>query len=401
MKRFLAVIIALSFCLSLAACGGSAPEASSAAPVSSAAPTAESKSAASSSAAAVSEPAKAEPKPAAEADKPVQSEPSLPINFGEGYSCTLDGFEGYVTVSEYSTEPDEMNPGSEIRTASVKTVFNNVPADFSASAVMFPLSGTPTMLDEAAYLVEMEDGDGLIFVYDNMEISSQNQNGVYTNEMLISYVVPETYDDLAFAIVNGKSNSTLDSITIADIVSADTRWFIMGSLDNGMLSYNGAAIDMAASDCSVAEVFGAHASEFIPEMVPEEPAPAQTAPAQSASSGQRHIRIIREVSVLKNTENGRSTEFGPMTVIDYGNGHYQLSVTVNYSGVPAGGVVDCFLFDALEEVHIDRQENSASGSGSTEFVFEADSITPPFTFSAGIIANGSYSNNIHVDIELV
>jgi len=401
MKRFTAVVIAVSLCLSLAACGGSAPAASSAAPVSSAAPTAESKPAASSAPAAVSEPAKAEPKPAPEAEKPAQSEPGLPINFGEGYSCTLDGFDGYVTVSEYTTEPDEMNPGSEIRTASVKTVFNGVPADFSASAVMFPVSGTPTMLDEAAYLVEMEDGDGLIFVYDNMEVFSENQDGVYSNELLISYVVPENYDELAFAIVNGKSDSTLDGISMADVVSADTRWFIMGSLDNGLLSYNGAAPEMAASDCSVTEIFGAPASEFIPEIAPEQPAPAQAAPAQSASSGQRNIRIIKEISILKNTEKGRSTEFGPMTVIDYGGGHYQLSVVVNYSGVPAGGVIECFLFDALNEVHIDLQKNSASGSGSTEFVFEAESITPPFTFSAGINANGEYSNNVHVDIELV
>ena len=77
------------------------------------------------------------------------------------------------------------------------------------------------------------------------------------------------------------------------------------------------------------------------------------------------------------------------------------SVKTVFNGVPAGGVIECFLFDALNEVHIDLQKNSASGSGSTEFVFEAESITPPFTFSAGINANGEYSNNVHVDIELV
>ncbi|MBE6113540.1 MAG: hypothetical protein E7191_00490 [Erysipelotrichaceae bacterium] len=317
---------------------------------------------------------------------------SLPMNIQEGYTCTVNGYEGYVVVSNYEVYPDDMNPGSQIRTATMHTVFENVPEDFSVGTTVFPVSGAPEYMDDYVYLIETEDGEDLIFKYDNMVMYSTYENGTYTNEMLVSYVVPEYYDEVAFALTYGEPIDHLSTASKEEIVSSDTLWFTMGSLHNGILSYQGRPLATAVGTVNVEEVFGniTGNGQYEDDLVnvPDEP------------SNNLSFQIIETNAIMSASNGVSSISFGPLTLLDYYDGIYNMSVEINYTGIPSNSMIECFLFDALTEVHIDRLERSVEGNGTIEFFFESSNITPPFTFSAGIITNGEYSNNIHVDVEV-
>lgn len=387
MKKFLSIILALSMCLSLAACGGDAPAANDNPPSVPATDT-------------------ANPEGGSSAGTVSEGEASLPMNVGEAYTCTIDGYDGFVYVESYEVFPDDMNPGCEIRTAHVSAVFPGAEKDLDLGTVTFVANaenGAPQMLDETAWIMETEDGEALIFEYDNSISAGFVSDGALRYEILLSYVVPENYDEIAFAITGNGSESAIDSLTKAEVVSSSTSWFIMGGFDNGVLTYNGNAMATAAATADVNEMFSYGtppadwATEEMPDTSYEEPYEEDT----TSASGYRTLSLIPFGAITECSAEGRTISFGAIELVECYEDTNVIKVTVNYSGHQSGDTIHTLMYDAYNELHLDEQEEAVSGNGSITFVYSCPAATAPYTFSMITKHNGQFvQNNIHVDADV-
>lgn len=326
---------------------------------------------------------------------------SLPVGIGGVYSCTVDGVDGYISVYSYEVYPDEMNDGCEIRTATVRTLFNNAPADFSVQAVAFPVAaGTLSALEDGAWITETEYGEDIIFEYDNAELYSLNENGVFSSELIVSYMVPQHYDEVAFAVTSADMYLPFEEADKSLVVSDGTRWFTMGGLDNGVLTYNGEALSIEESDAdqSVMSVYGTPDSgnvQFEEEYVTD----YEGTSAGAAVS--KTLVLDYGTACTSATQSGITNEFESIVMTDCSDSSYTVAVRVKYSGVPANTPLRAGLWDcSFTELEVETQETAVSGSGTQEFVFhiDADSTVPPYTFTASVIVDGLPRDmTIHID----
>jgi len=218
MKKGLTGLLALLLCVSLAGCGGNAE------------PNDGNEWFKQENTADVQDNVNAENQKKSSAE--VSQGQSLPMNIDEVYQCTLDGMEGYIRVTSYEIFPDEMNEGFVIRDLSIDIVFYNVPESFDLSAVVFTMNGKAEAVDEGAWLVPLADGnEDVVFAYNNASLYTSYEDGVYVENILISYMMPESYHELGVAIVGGNRETTLDSITMEEVVDQQSCWFMMGNLD--------------------------------------------------------------------------------------------------------------------------------------------------------------------------
>ena len=383
MKRIISIIIALSMCISLAACGGDTPAAN------------ENPQSSTTDSTVV------------ESTSNTNSEASLPMNVGEAYACNIGGYDGFVYVDSYEVFPDDMNPGCEIRTAHVTAVFPGAEKGLDLGTVTFVAdaeNGTPQTLDETAWIMETEDGEALIFEYDNSISAGFVSDGVLRYEILLSYVVPEYYDEIAFAITDTASESALDSLSKADVVSSSTSWFIMGGFDNGVLTYNGNAMATAAATADVNEMFsyGTPPADWATEEIPDAPydEPYEEEGTTSAS-GYRTLSPIQFGAITECSAEGRSLSFGAIELVECYEDTNVINVTINYSGHQNGDTIHTLMYDAYNELHLDEQEEPVSGNGSVTFVFSCPANTAPYTFSMITKHNGQFiQNNIHIDVDV-
>ena len=329
------------------------------------------------------------------------SSDSLPAGIGGVYSCTVDGVDGYISVYSYEVYPDEMNEGCEIRTASIRTLFNNAPADFSVRAVTFPADGNlPDTLDEGVWIIETDSGEELIFEYDNTELFSVNENGVFSSELLVSYVVPQDYDEVAFAIAPSAASSAFESTQKSDVVSVDTFWFTMGSLDNGVLTYNGEALNVAQGDAdqNALSLYGTPGSDSVQF---EEEYVTDSENTSTGTAAGKTLVLDYDTACTSATQNGITNEFESIVMTDCSDSSYTVAVRVKYSGVPANTPLRAGLWDcSFTELEVETQESTVSGSGTEEFIFhiDANSTVPPYTFTASVIVDGLPSDmTIYID----
>ena len=367
MNRFLCILISCLLCLSCAACGSSSnqPEET---PSPSSDVTNQSDSAAST------------------------SNSSLPMNLNEVYSCNINGVEGYVMVRDYQVVYDEMNEGAtEVKTVLINAVFENAPEDLRVYASVFSLVEEAVKQSEGMWIVPSEFGEQVIFEYDNLRLSDSYHNGTYTAELLMSYMVPTGFEDFGFALT-GTQSAAFDSGNKADIVNESTRWFTMGSLNEGILTYQGNALACAESDAdmSIMQTYGFASQENKDYDAEDE-----------FVEDEKKLVVIPEISVTKASSDGITLEFGKMEVLYYSEERCTVSVEIKYSGVSENDLIHCYLFDAYTDVHIDYQEYTHPSGNSVIFEFSHLPSKAPFTFSAGVVKdNGDFAGvNIHADVE--
>ena len=376
MKKLTSIILTLAMCLSLAACGGESQ------------PAAENNSDVTET---ITDTSKIEESPSSSEDQ------ILPMNVYEAYTCNVSGYEGFVRVESYAVSPDEMNEGCEIRTANVTAIFPDAPKSLELGTVAFVANaenGTPQMLDETAWLIETEFGEELIFQYDNIITGTTTSDGALRYDMILSYMVPEDYDEISFAITDKNSSTALGTLTKSDAVSADTCWFLMGSFDNGVLGYNGSAVATAAGTADINQMYsyGTSPDNWASEEFYEEPyeEPYEEQNTTSASSSKTLV-LDYGTACTSATQNGITNEFESIVMTDCSDSSYTVAVRVKYSGVPANTPLRAGLWDcSYTELEVESQESTVSGSGTEEFVFhiDANSTVPPYTFTASVIVDG-------------
>lgn len=322
---------------------------------------------------------------------------SLPMNIGEIYHCVLDGVEGYVRVTEYEIIPDEMNEGCSGRNAFVEAVFYDAPEYFDLSAVVFAMNGLEEAIDEGMWLVSVGDGNqDVVIEYDNVALYSTYENGVYAERMMISYMVPDSYDELALAIVSGSQNASLESVAKEEVLTNESCWFIMGSLNQGNLTYNGEALATQTGNANENDMYAyltTHAEQGSTsggEIVPVAPLLDKT------------LKLIDFNAVMQDSHEGRELKFESIQLIEYSQETCRFEVVVSYRGFTPGDTLVSMLFDAYHEVHVDIAERTTDTEGTFTFEFTGNTESAPFTFTAGGWRDGKglFISGIHVDGEI-
>ena len=384
MKKLISIILSLALTLSLAACGGDAPATES---TTAEKPTTESTS----------------QTPADSKDSMTESSDDsvLPMSIGEAYTCNISGYEGYVAVTNYEVMPDEMNEGSEIRTAYITAVFPGAPEGHNVVATVFPSSGEAVAIDEMAWLVEREFGQQLIAEYDNYTTAVRDGENI-CYDIILSYMVPSDYDEVSFAITDGSYGKGYDVLKKSDVVYSDTLWFVMGSYANGMLSYNGntVATAPATADISLLGISGASGNSWSDNTM-EDVYYEEVYEEDTSSAGYRTLQLIPFGAVTEGNSDGRSLSFAAIELVECYADANIINVTINYSGHKSGDTISILMYDAYNELHLDEQEKAVSGNGSVTFTFSCPASTAPYTFSAITEFNGQFiQNNIHVDADV-
>lgn len=371
MKKIISIILTLSFCISLAACGSSQQSTSN------------------DNTAVSSNTAEGESSMESVTETPADASYTLPVNYGDVYSCSLDGIEGCISVYSYDIQPDTMNPGCELRTANVFALFENAPADFTINAATFPADGVmPQSIDPGVWLADTASGQDIIFEYDNATVYEVNDNGSYMCELLICYVVPQDYDQLSFALTTASSPVSLAEKS--SVLSESTRWFTMGSIRDGVLTSNGSAINVADADLDRSLLDSYSLSGSSGYIQSEEYIPEYAAP-ESPLESSRNLVLNYSNARTSASESGMTNEFESIVMTECTDSSYTVSVRVKYSGAPESTPLRAGLYDSsLSELDIETQETVVSGSGTEEFIFyiDANSTVPPYTFTASLIVNG-------------
>lgn len=323
---------------------------------------------------------------------------SLPMNVGETYQCVLDGVEGYVQVTEYEIVPDEMNEGSSVRNVFIDAVFYNAPADFDVSAVIFTVNGSVEALNEGMWMQTDELGNQLmIFDYGNQQLYSTYENKVYAESLLISYMVPDSYDELALTLVAGNQRTSLESVSKEEVLTEESCWFMLGSLNQGGLNYKGEAIKTLAATANEQDMYA-----YRTTVATDKDKNMNQEQMNEYPVFEKSLRLVELNKLMREEHDGMVLEFESIHMIDYSEETCTFEITVHYSGLQSGDTLICYLFDGYNEVHVDSAERTTDTEGSFTFEFTGRTENAPFTFSAGVRRNGEelFISGIHVDAEI-
>jgi len=332
---------------------------------------------------------------------------SLPMALGEAYTCTLDGYSGYVMVEEYEVVPDEMNEDCELRTAYISTLFNNVPDNFETGINLFPVSGKAEAVDETAFIVQAEYGEDYIFIYNNEMLYSLNDNGTYSSLMLVSYMCPENCDEVALAITAGGFTNSLADTTKADAVSSDSRWFIMGGLDNGTVTCYGKPVETAASDAAPEDLYltgtgpadGSDGGQYVDsEYIDDGYSDDEYVDDSSSSSVSvdRTLDLIEEYSTMEAGYGNYFIAFNSVEMIASDATTNTLRVDVFYSGFAEGDSLIIYCYDAFSKDEWQEQTAYINGEGSASFDFVVDASSAPYYFDVSGRQNGEYLTDFYI-----
>ena len=330
-----------------------------------------------------------------------QFNPSLPMAINTPYTMTIEGYEGYVMVEEYEVLPYDLEPGQQVKVAYILSVFYDVPEDFSVEADVFPLNGTYKDFIENGWFVELPDHDAMIQENMKEELFHTNNGVQYMSEICVSYIVPEGFDELAVVLSEQSSKTDLVNTQKESMLNEDSRWFVLGQVSNGIMSYNGATLETAAANATFEEMHRSSVSDSNEDHWNE-----STDQWNEPEVNQDiQLIVIPEYSVLTTSCARVTLQFSEPYLVSYYEKQCTIGVELMSTGLQAGDVVCCYLYDAYTELHIASKEVTVQDpSAIITFEFSADTSRAPLTFSSSVMRNGEFIDshlNVHVEVDII